>query len=155
MQARLKTFAIWVGWALALLLVTIILLRAREGDQAHVVLTYLLVVLGGSAGGGRTLGFSLAFAGFLLIDYYFQPPYDTLSVGKSMDWVVLLSFLATAAVTTQLLSRARSEADQARRRAEEVSALARLGAETLSAGRADEALTAIAGLIRSTLAVRE
>ena len=146
----------WIGWFAALYLVTLILLAAKEGaDQAHVVLAYLLVVLGGSTMGGRALAFALVAAGVLLIDYYFQPPYDTFSVGKSPDWVVLIAFLAVASVTTQLLARARAEADEARRRTEEVSALAQLGAETLSAGRAEEALAAVAALVQSTLPVQE
>lgn len=143
----------WVGVTAA---ATAILVAARsETDQAHVVIIYLLCVLGGSVSGGRALGFSLAGVGFILIDYFFQPPYDTLTVGKPLDWVALLAFFATAAVTTQLLTRARTDADEARLRAEEVSSLAQLGAETLNAGRAEDALAAIAELIRSTLGVAE
>lgn len=115
----------WIGWFAALYVVTLILFAAKEGpDQAHVVLAYLLLVLGGSTTGGRALGFALVAASVLLIDYYFQPPYDTFSVAKSPDWVVLIAFLAVASVTTQLLARARAEAAEARSRAEEVAALA-------------------------------
>src|SRR5438552_12982628 len=146
----------WVAWLAGLVVITALMKGAREdADQAHVVLVYLLVVLGGSLGGGRGLGFFLAFAAFLLIDYYFQRPYDTLTVGKPLDWVVLLAFLAAATVTTQLLARARMEAAQAGRRATEVASLARLGAETLTAGRVEEVIAAMAEVIRSTLKVEE
>ncbi|HWZ27911.1 MAG TPA: ATP-binding protein [Gemmatimonadales bacterium] len=111
-------------WTAVLCGVTLVLHRSRDDiDQAHVVLTYLLIVLGGSVGGGRWLGFTLAVAAFLLIDFYFQLPYDQLTVGKLLDWVVLLSFLVTAVVVAHLLSKARAEATEARRRADEVAEL--------------------------------
>ncbi|MDE3052981.1 MAG: DUF4118 domain-containing protein, partial [Gemmatimonadota bacterium] len=44
-------------------------------DQAHVVLAYLLVVLGASVGGGRGFGFLMACVTFLLINMLFQEPY--------------------------------------------------------------------------------
>ncbi len=117
----------WLIWIAALVAVTAVM-RAWRSDieTAHVVIAFLLIVLGGSATGGRALGFTLAVGGFALIDYYFQVPYDTLAVGKPLDWVVLVAFLATAAVATHLLARAQEEAQEARRRAEEVERLSRL-----------------------------
>jgi K+-sensing histidine kinase KdpD len=98
---------------------------SRPGiDQAHVVLAYLLVVLGGSLAGGRPLGFTLAALAFAAIDYWFQLPYDTLTVAKPLDWLVLVAFLATAMVTTQLLARAHAREDEARRHSAEVVRLA-------------------------------
>jgi len=117
----------WIAWIAALAAVTAVLHQWRgEIETAHVVIPFLLIVLGGSATGGRPLGFTLAVGGFLLIDYYFQVPFDTLSVGKPLDWVVLVAFLATAAVATQLLARAQEEAAEARHRAEEVERLSRI-----------------------------
>src|SRR5439155_1133097 len=101
----------------------------------------------GSVSGGRPLGLALTFAGFLLIDYFFQVPYGTLSVSKPLDWIVLLAFLTTAVVTTQLLTQERARAAEAERRAGEVASLGRLGAEILSAGRAEDSLAGIAELI--------
>jgi two-component system sensor histidine kinase KdpD len=100
--------------------------RARpEIREAHVALAYLLLVLVGSVSGGRPLGFTIAGLGFVAIDYWFQLPYDTLTVAKPLDWLVLLAFLATAVVTTQLLARARARELEARCHAEEVVRLAR------------------------------
>lgn len=142
----------WLFWTLILVLVTAGMIVVRGAlDQAHVALIYLLVVLGASASGGRVVGVVLACAGFALIDYFFQPPFSTFTVGKRPDWLVLIAFLATATVATQLLARASAEAEAARRRAEEIDRLSSLGAETLSVGRAEEALTAIAKVIRDTI----
>jgi len=131
----------WLFWTATLVAVTVALVSVRGNiDQAHVALIYLLVVLGGSAGGGRALGFTLACACFLLIDYFLQTPYDTLSVDKPLDWLVLLAFLVTATVATQLLGRANAEAAAARRRAEEIDRLAALGAKLAAEAEHAEAL---------------
>jgi two-component system sensor histidine kinase KdpD len=111
----------------------------------------LLIILGASTAGGRLLAFPLAGVGFLLIDYYFQRPYGEISSAKPLDWLALASYLLTAGVATHLLVRAQTEAEESRRRAIEVASLARLGSETLSVGRAEDALVRIAEVIRTTL----
>ncbi len=122
-------------------------------DQAHVVLAYLLVVLGASVGGGRGFGFVMACVGFLCINYFFQEPYDTLAVSKPLELVVLFAFLATSVTTTELLARAQAKATEASRRADEVTRLSHLGSETLNAGTPERALGAIARVIRDELRV--
>ncbi len=146
----------WLFWIATLLLVTAALVSVRSDlDQAHATLIYLLIVLGGSASAGRALGFTLACASVLIIDYFLQTPFDKLAIDKPLDWLVLLAFLVTAAVATQLLGRANAEAEAARRRAEEIDRLAALGAETLNLGRADDALEAIVNVIRQTTGAEE
>lgn len=123
-MTSLRRFAPIVAWSLIVVVVTVVLRQMRgQTEQAHVVLAYLLVVLGGSVTGGRGLGFGLACVAFLLIDFFFQLPYDRLTVDKPFDWVILLTFLVTALVATQLLAVARSEAADARRRADEITVL--------------------------------
>nr|MDQ2668013.1 DUF4118 domain-containing protein [Gemmatimonadota bacterium] len=146
------TLGRWCFWLFMLAVVTAALLAVRgDIEQSHAALVLLLVVLGGSAGGGRTLGYVLAVLGFLLIDYFFQAPYGLLSVGKALDWVVLSAFVASAFVTTELLARAKEEADTARARTDEVASLSRLGSATLRHARAEDALDAAGSLIRATL----
>lgn len=103
---------------------TALLRTLRDGaDTVPAVLLYLLVILGGSVGGGRSLGFTLTLAGIFCVDFFFQAPYDKFSVGKPLDWLVLLAFLTTAAVTTQLVTAERARAAEAARRADEVASL--------------------------------
>jgi two-component system sensor histidine kinase KdpD len=153
-MSRRRTAALWIGWSGIFLGVTVLLVSLRgQFDQAHVTLIYLLLVLLGSASAGRGLGFLLAVIGFLLIDYLFQTPYGTLTVDKGLDWLVLLAFLVTAVVATQLLARAGAAAAAASERADEIDRLSSLGAETLSAGRAEDALAAITTVIRERTGV--
>lgn len=127
-SSRLPRPASWVWgvWAAVFAVVTVGMLRARTSlELTDVVLVYVLVVLGGSATGPRMLGFALAALGFGAIDYWFQTPYGTLTVAKPLDWLALITFLATAIVTTQLLSSARAREAEALEHAREVTRMAR------------------------------
>ena len=138
----------WVLWFGILTASTAMLLLAREQlDKAHFALVFLLVVLGGSAAGGRSLGLALAAIAFVVFDVGFLPPYYHLRVTDPFDWIVLFVFLVTGFVAAELLERQRSEARVARARTAEIDRLAMLGAETLNAPRPEDALRAIAEVI--------
>lgn len=144
----------WAAWLAVMGAATAAMYAARPSlDKAHVAFAYLLIVLGASARAGRALGLSLSVVAFVSLNFFFIPPYHTLVVGDPLDWLVLVAFLATSAVAAQLLARAQGEADEARQRAEEVDVLSSAGAEALNAGRAEEALGALAEVIRSRLGI--
>ena len=148
-KQRLSGWALWGGM---LAVSTVLMLPSRaEINETHPSLTMLLIVLGGSIAGGRALGFTLAVVSTMLIDYYFQPPYELFVANTPLDWVVLLAFLATAFVTTELLTRARQQAAAAEARASEVETLSRLGAESLQYATASQALEAIATLVQRAM----
>ncbi|MGQ0815174.1 MAG: sensor histidine kinase [Gemmatimonadota bacterium] len=141
-----------VRWTIVVAITTGVLLLFRDQlDKAHVALAYLLVVLLGSARTGRRAGIGLAILCFVCFNFFLLPPYHTLAISDSRDWLVLLAFLITSLVAAQLLYRAQHEAAAARERGEEINRLATLGAETLSAGRAEDATHAIARVIQATL----
>jgi len=101
---------IWAAAFAALAIVAAGLFSVRAMlSEGHVALTFLLVILVASAVGGRALGVSLSVAAFLLFDWFFLPPYETLLVRNPLDWLVLFVFLITSVVAAQLLYRARSE----------------------------------------------
>jgi len=55
--SRIPWWAHWVVWLSVMALATVVMVRENGSlDQVHVVLVYLLVVLGGSATSGRPLG---------------------------------------------------------------------------------------------------
>jgi len=142
----------WSLWLGAVLVATLAMYLVRPSlDKAHGTLAFLLLVLGASAAGGRALGLTVAALGFLCFDFFFLPPYNTLTITNPLDWLVLVAFLVTSAVATQLLYRANATAAAATARAIEVDRLAALGAETLNAADAYEALQAIAGVIRASV----
>ena len=147
----LKSFLLWLG---ALALVTMAMLTVRASlDKAHIALGYLLVVLGAGASTGRRIGVTLSVVAFVCFNFFFLPPYHSLVVAQPLDWIVLVAFLVTGVVAAQLLARARADAALARQRTAEVDRLSAVGAEALNAGRAEDALTAIAEVMRTTLRV--
>ncbi len=151
--AKAATWGIWLG-AFVVGTTTMLFARGRLG-AAHIALTYLLLVLGASARGGRPLGITVAVLAFAAFDVLFIPPYATFVVADPFNWIVLLAFLITSLVAAQLLYEAQAGTDAARARAEEVDRLATLGSETIMLPRAEDALTAIADVIRLTVGVPE
>ncbi len=115
----------WLMWGTVFIMVSIALVSMRAAtEETYIPITFLLVVLGGSASGGRALGFTLAIASILVIDYYLQTPYDRLAITKPTDFVTLAAFLVTAIVASGLLDRAQRDRDAALRHADEVTRLA-------------------------------
>jgi two-component system sensor histidine kinase KdpD len=144
----------WVLWLGLLVVTALVLVLARERlDKAHVALTFLLIVLIGSAAEGRALGITLSGVAFVAFNWFFLRPFNTFVVADPLDWLVLLAFLTTGIVAAQLLERQRRATESAQRRAEEIDRLAVLGAETLKAPRAEDALDAIATVIREAMSV--
>ena len=138
-------------WLAVLAVTTAILIPFRADlDKAHITLVLLLVVLGAGAQGGRVLGVGIGAASFLIFDWFFLPPLHTLVIANPLDWLVLIAFLATSIVAAQLLHREQESARIAEARADEVDRLATLGAEALAAARAEDALAAVATMIRES-----
>jgi two-component system sensor histidine kinase KdpD len=141
-------------WSLALALLTLGLLPLRPSlDKAHVALAYLLLILAASARAGRRVGLVLSVVSFFCFNFFFVEPLHSFVVAEPLDWLVLVALLITSAVAAHLLSVAQSEARMAWDRAAEIDRLAVLGAETLNAGPAEQALAAIAGVIQEALGV--
>lgn len=140
------------AWIVLVCVATALLIAARHTlDKSHIALTYLMLVLVGTSQLGRRGGVTLALVCFFAFNFFLLPPYHTFLVADDRDWLVLLAFLLTSLVAAQLVYRAQDEAATARSRSLEIDRLSTLGAETLSAGRAEEAVTAIARVVQSTL----
>jgi two-component system sensor histidine kinase KdpD len=140
------------GWLLIAAVTTAALWVVRGSlDKAHVALAFLLVVLAGSARDGRLVGLLLSITCFLTFNFFLLPPLYALKLADPLDWGVLLAFLATGGIAAELLHRQRLAASLAERRAREMDRLAGLVAESLSVGRAMEAVEAITRVIRSEL----
>jgi two-component system sensor histidine kinase KdpD len=141
-------------WPVLAAVGTAVLWTQRERlDQAHMALFYLLLVLFASAREGRRTGLVMALLCFLAFNFFLLPPYYTFSLEKPIDWWILVAFLVTSAVAAELLSRARRQREITERWAAELDRLSALGAETLNAPRAEDAVQAIARVIRDELEV--
>ena len=156
MKLRSKRYMEWLLWLGLTAISTYLMLGARGNiEQAHAALVYILLVLGATAGGERWLGGVVALLGFLSINYFFQPPFYTLSVNGLPDMIALGAFLAVALAANHLLTRAHREAETARRHAAEVEQLSREASEARASSEADRVknilLTSVSHDLRTPL----
>jgi two-component system sensor histidine kinase KdpD len=143
-----------IVWFLVAIAVTAVLVSFRNViSDAHVALAYLLVVLGASARMGRRTGLIGAFLAFVAFNFFFIRPFYTLAIHHTLDWLVLIAFLAASTVATQMLHREQAEAARAQARAQEIDRLAAVGAAALNAPRALDAVTAVAHVVQTGLDV--
>jgi two-component system sensor histidine kinase KdpD len=106
-------------------------------------LTLLLGVLIVSATWGLQQAVFMAIAATLAFNYYFLPPYGTLTIADPQNWVALFAFLVTAVIASQLSERARREAHNAHERRREAERLYGFSQLLLSSDNIAELLNAI------------
>ncbi len=84
-----------------------------------ILLLFLLLVVAISAVGGVWPALAAAVAGFLLVNWYFTPPFHTFTISEGENLLALSVFLAVAAIVSTFVSlAARRAADGARARTE-------------------------------------
>ncbi len=115
--------------ALAVAALTAVMLSFRDRlDVLDVLLLYLLLTAGAALVGGLWPGALAAILGFLAFNYFFIPPYLTLSVGAIDHGLALVVYLGVAIVTAHLVSRVRAGEEEARREGRRMAQLAELNA---------------------------
>src|SRR6202171_452030 len=100
----------WVVWLVALggpAVFTAVLVGYSHPVQRDYVFIYLGLVAVVGVLRGLWPAFACAAISFLLVDYFFVPPFGTLSISDEQDIVNLLAFLVIAAVVGLLASRRR------------------------------------------------
>ena len=91
-----------------------------HANATTVALTFLLVVLVVSANWGFWYAAFLAVLSTLAFNYFFLPPFGTLTISDPQNWAALFAFLATAVIAGQLSERARRETSRANQRRREL-----------------------------------
>jgi two-component system, OmpR family, sensor histidine kinase KdpD len=86
-------------------------------------LVFVLPALVGVVVGGFLPGVVGAIAGFLAYDYFFLPPYDTLTVRSPQNWVALVVYVVVVLVVAQVVARLRDAREEALRRTDEAGRL--------------------------------
>jgi K+-sensing histidine kinase KdpD len=126
----------WTGLGVAILgppAATALLTAARgELELGTVLLLYLLLVVVTAAVGGLGPAVLAAIASFLLANWFFVPPFHTLSVESRDSVLELLVFLVVAAIVSLIVHLAAREQARAERGRFEARLLARFTAEPVS-----------------------
>ncbi len=100
----------WGWWEAAAALATLIgctaillALRAHLSPATDALVLVVPVLVGVSAG-GFWVGAAAAAGGFFVYDWFFLPPYSTLTVGRAEDWVALVIYLLVVLVVARLVA---------------------------------------------------
>jgi two-component system sensor histidine kinase KdpD len=113
--------------ALALPLLTLLLVQFREDLQlSSVLLLFLFVVVCVGAVGGLWPALAAAVAASLLVNWYFVPPLHTFTISEGENILSLVVFLAVAAIVSVFVSLASRRAWVGARARAEAEALLRL-----------------------------
>lgn len=150
----------WGWWESAAALGTLagctaILLPLRSHlSPATDALVLVVPVLVGVAAGGFWVGAAAAVGGFLVYDWFFLPPYQTLSVGRAGDWVALGVYLLVVLVVARLVAVQQRARALAAAREEVTNRLLAITEQLISEQPRDELLSRIATAVRATFDLR-
>lgn len=147
----------WVAIPPVLALVTV---AGRMGgaNAATIGFFFLACVLGLATWGGWAVGAVASVAAMLCFNFFFLPPFGTLTVADPSNWIALLALLGASTLASRLVATARRQAAEAERRRWEVEILyglcfglftvsPRPGAFREAAGRTLRAIGAEAGSV--------
>jgi two-component system sensor histidine kinase KdpD len=82
-------------------------------------LVFVLPALIGVVIAGSIPGAVGAVAGFLAYDFFFLPPYQTLTVHNPQNWIALVVYVAVVLIVAQVVANLRAAREEALRRTEE------------------------------------
>ncbi len=118
-------------------------------DKGQASLLYLPVVIAIAIRFGFGSAVFGAVLSFVCWDFFFLPPFGTLTIADPRDWLSLGVFLVAAVSTSQLAAQARTRTQEARAREAEIALLFE-ASETLSREvRADRLLLALSGQMQA------
>lgn len=117
----------WAGYGGAVLgtgLVTALLAPFHDQiNSTTVALAFLLVVLFVALFWGSRPALLASLLGVFCLNFFFLPPFYTLSIAHPQNWVALTAFFTTALAVGQLSARAKRRAEEAEERKREIERL--------------------------------
>lgn len=102
----------------------IVLLPFRASiNSTPVALSLLLIVLFTAAQYGSIPAITVSVASVLCFNYFFLPPYGTLTIADPQNWAALAAFLVTALIAGRLSAGAKRRAEEAEKKQREIELL--------------------------------
>lgn len=126
--------AAWLAIPLAILGVTV-LGRATGANATTIGFFYLGAVLALAAWGGWAVGAAASMAAMLCFNFFFLPPFGTLTIANPSNWVALFAFLGASTLASRLVATARRRAEEAQARRREVEVLYELSLSLFAASQ--------------------
>ena len=103
-----------------------------------IVLLFLLPIIASTVWWGMTPGILAGVAAFFIFNYFYIPPYRTLTVYSTTDLITLVIFLIVSLIMSQLIGRAREAVKLAQSREWEATRMYELIAAFVSLQEADK-----------------
>ena len=122
-RTGIRTWVIWLSLYAVATLFFVRLDKLPELRTSHGVLVYLLLIIGASRQGGRPLSLVMVALGYLAVDVLFVPPRFEFGTAKNLDLLILIGFLITGVVISQLFAGLQRAVRLANERSEEVTRL--------------------------------
>lgn len=144
---RIVAITRWTLAFLALAGIVLVYRRWLPVSQTTVALTLLLYILILASRWSLRLSVAVSLTATLAYNFFFLPPFDTLSIADPQNWLALFAFLATSVIGSRLSQRARHEAEAARARQREVEVLFQLSREMLQTEHVATLLNALPSTI--------
>lgn len=139
------------GWTLALIgapVLTAVLLGPRDRlGLSSILLVFLVLVVAVAALGGTWPSLFAAVGSMLLVNWFFTPPYHTLTIQHSHNVLALVVFVLVAVIVSTLVSTAAKRSRQAARARSEAEVIAKTAVTLLGS---HEPLTDLLELLRAS-----
>jgi K+-sensing histidine kinase KdpD len=121
--------------AFGLITLTVVLVANRADlSLASVVLLYLVVVVATAVVGGLSSSLATAVASDLVVNFFFVPPYHTLTVERRDQVITLVVYVAVAVTVSLAMDLAARQRAAAARTGIEAELLARISAQPVGEG---------------------
>lgn len=138
----------------AMVLGIVLLFRwVAEVNPTTVALSYLLLVLGVSAVWRLRYAVFTSLIATLCFNFFFLPPYGTLTIADPQNWIALFAFLMVGVVGSHLAERAHRSADIANQRRREAERLYAFSQKLLLTEKVVELLNAVPAYILEVFGV--
>ncbi|HEX3554360.1 MAG TPA: DUF4118 domain-containing protein [Thermoanaerobaculia bacterium] len=112
----------WMALPFSAALVTV-MARWAGANATTAGFAYLLLVLGLATWGGWAVGAAASVVAMVCFNFFFLPPYGTLTIQDPSNWAALVTFLVASTVASRLVATARRRAEEAQSRRREVEIL--------------------------------
>lgn len=102
---RRRLIGLAVGICATALLVVVLLQWRANVNVSTVTLIFIIPAIAAEVAGGVVAGFMTVGLSAVVLDFYFIPPYGTLSIGSTQDWVGLGVYLVVVGLVAVVVAR--------------------------------------------------
>jgi two-component system sensor histidine kinase KdpD len=144
-------------WMVALASIAIVTVAGRlmHANPTTIGFAYLVGVLLISVRGGLLVGTAASVVATLCYNFFFFPPLYTFTIHEPANWVALVAFLVASVTVSRLVVAARTQAETAQQRKNELETLYGLSIDLFTATDRVGALGEAAGHALELLGARE